>query len=118
MKRNSIAPPSAAAPPNAALRAVAAAALYPVQRTLLVPVELIENAADYLVGLHVALSREEAARIELARQAERAMRAEQNVSLVSADGPCRKKGGGVRSMVPIAMVMPLRDPRRCPTAAG
>jgi rod shape-determining protein MreC len=59
------------------LRAVAAAALYPVQRTLLVPVDVIGNAADYLVGLHVALSREEAARIELARQAERAMRAEQ-----------------------------------------
>ena len=59
------------------LRAVAAAALYPVQRTLLVPVDVIGNAVDYLVGLHVALSREEAARIELARQAERAMRAEQ-----------------------------------------
>ena len=59
------------------LRAAAAAVLHPVQRTLLVPVELISGTGDYLLGLHAALGREEAARIELARQAERAMRAEQ-----------------------------------------
>jgi hypothetical protein len=29
--------------------------------------------------------------------------AEKKLSLVSADGPCRKKGGGVRSMVPRGM---------------
>ena len=59
------------------VRALAAAVLYPVQRTLLVPVDLITGAQDYLVGLRTALTREEAARIELARQSERAMRADQ-----------------------------------------
>ena len=59
------------------VRALAAAALYPVQRTLLVPVDLVADAQDYLMGLRTALTREEAARLELARQSERAMRADQ-----------------------------------------
>jgi rod shape-determining protein MreC len=59
------------------VRAAAAAVLHPMQRTLLVPIDAIRDGGDYLVGLHGALAREEAARIELARQSERAMRAEQ-----------------------------------------
>src|SRR5205085_101724 len=31
--------------------------------------------------------------------------AEQKVSLVNADGPCRKNGGGVRSRVPSCVIM-------------
>lgn len=58
------------------LRAAAAAALHPLQRTLLVPVDALGEARDYFLGLHTALAREEAARIELARQSERAMRTE------------------------------------------
>ena len=59
------------------LRAAAAAALYPIQRTLLVPVDIIADGGDYLIGLRGALAREEEARVALARQSERAMRAEQ-----------------------------------------
>ena len=59
------------------VRAAAAAVLHPMQRTLLIPIDLISDTRDYLLGLHAALGREEAARIELARQSERAMRAEQ-----------------------------------------
>jgi len=59
------------------VRAAAAAVLHPVERTLLVPIDLIADTRDYLLGLHAALGREEAARIELARLSERAMRAEQ-----------------------------------------
>jgi rod shape-determining protein MreC len=59
------------------VRAAAAAALHPLQRTLLIPIDAIGDARDYLTGLHEALKREEVARIELARQSERAMRAEQ-----------------------------------------
>lgn len=59
------------------LRAAAAAALHPLQRALLVPIDALGDASDYLGGLRRALSREEAARSELARQSERAMRAEQ-----------------------------------------
>jgi rod shape-determining protein MreC len=58
------------------LRAAAAAALHPLQRALLVPIDALGDARDYLLGLRVALAREEAARAELARQSERAMRAE------------------------------------------
>ena len=59
------------------LRAAAAAALQPLQRALLLPVEAVAGGRDYLVGLHGALSREEAAQRELALQSERAMRTEQ-----------------------------------------
>ena len=59
------------------VRAAAAAVLYPIQRALLLPVDAIGDARDYLVGLRGALAREEEARVALARQSERAMRAEQ-----------------------------------------
>jgi rod shape-determining protein MreC len=59
------------------LRAAAAAVLQPLQRALLVPVDAFTAGRDYFLGLHVALTREEAARAELARQAERALRTEQ-----------------------------------------
>lgn len=59
------------------LRATAAAVLQPLQRALLVPVDALATARDYVLGLRSALMREEAARAELARQSERAMRTEQ-----------------------------------------
>jgi len=59
------------------LRAVAATALHPLQRALLVPVDLWAQAAGYLQGLERAGRSESNARSELVRQAERASRAEQ-----------------------------------------
>ena len=59
------------------LRAVVATALLPIERVLLVPVAAWERSRDYVGGLQGALSREQAARNELARQAERAARVEQ-----------------------------------------
>jgi len=59
------------------LRAAVAAALYPLQRGLLVPVEAIGEARDYFVGLRDALARAEEARLQLVRQSERAMRTDQ-----------------------------------------
>jgi len=59
------------------LRAAVAAALYPLQRTLLVPIDAIVSARDYFAGLRGALAQAESARTELVRQSERAMRAEQ-----------------------------------------
>ena len=61
------------------LRAAAAAALHPLQRALLVPVEAAAAAADYFAGLSQARAREEQARAELARQSERVARADQLV---------------------------------------
>ena len=59
------------------VRAVVAAALYPLQRGLLVPVEAFDSGRDYVLGLRNALGREEVARSELARESERALRTEQ-----------------------------------------
>jgi len=51
--------------------------LYPLQRALLVPVEAISDSRDYLGGLSRAIDAEQVAKSELARQAERAQRADQ-----------------------------------------
>jgi rod shape-determining protein MreC len=59
------------------IRAVLATALLPVQRALLVPVELVEGGSDYLVGLQRAIAGEREARARLVAQAERAARVEQ-----------------------------------------
>ena len=59
------------------LRAVLATALYYPQQVLLVPVQAIEGGGDYAQGLKRAVANEEAAKRELARQAERALRVEQ-----------------------------------------
>ena len=59
------------------LRAVAAMALHPVQRALLVPLQLKDEAGHYLQGLEQARRAESQARSELALQAERASRADQ-----------------------------------------
>ncbi len=59
------------------LRAVVATALLPIERVLMVPVEAWEHGRDYLGGLQGALGREQMARGELVRQAERASRVEQ-----------------------------------------
>lgn len=58
------------------LRAGVATVLHPIQRALLVPVEIWQGGSDYLLGLRGALAKEEAARRELAAQAERALRVE------------------------------------------
>ena len=60
----------------APLRAAIATALMPVQTALLVPVELVRGGGDYLNGLTQALASEDAARKQLAMQAERAAQAE------------------------------------------
>ena len=56
------------------IRATAATMLYPMQRALLVPVEAIGNVRTWFAGLASAAAGEQAARRELARQSERAMR--------------------------------------------
>ena len=60
----------------AQLRALLATALYYPQQALLVPVQVLGVASDYVLGLRHALAGEEAARRDLARQAERASRVE------------------------------------------
>ena len=59
------------------LRSVLATVLHPGERMLLVPVQAWEMAGEYLRGLNQALSQEQAARLALAQQAERAMRGDQ-----------------------------------------
>jgi rod shape-determining protein MreC len=58
------------------LRAALAAVLNPIQRALLVPVEMVQGGSDYLRGLRQALAGEDAARRQLALLAERANAAE------------------------------------------
>lgn len=60
----------------APLRAAIATALFPVQTALLVPIAIVRGGSDYLRGLSKALAAEDAARKELALQAERAALAE------------------------------------------
>jgi rod shape-determining protein MreC len=59
------------------LRAALAVVLHPIQRVLLSPVQIWRDGSDYFVGLDRALESERAARLELARQAERSLRVEQ-----------------------------------------
>jgi rod shape-determining protein MreC len=59
------------------LRAVVATVLNPVERVLRAPVDAWELSSDYLMGLQEARSAENKARLELAKQAERASRVEQ-----------------------------------------
>jgi len=59
------------------IRAVLATALLPIQRALLVPVELVEGGGEYLQGLTHAIAAEHDARANLVAQAERAARVEQ-----------------------------------------
>ena len=61
----------------AQLRALLATLLYYPQQVLLVPVQAWGVAGDYVLGLRHALAGEEAARRDLARQAERASRVDQ-----------------------------------------
>ncbi len=60
----------------APLRSAIAAALAPVQRSLLVPVDVALGGNDYLQGLAKALAAEDAARKQLVLQAEQAQSAE------------------------------------------
>ena len=59
------------------VRAVLATALHFPQRWLSLPVQAWGSASDYFSGLQRALTAEEAARTDLMRQAERALRVEQ-----------------------------------------
>ena len=59
------------------LRAVVATVLYYPQQALLVPVQAVQGGGEYLQGLKSAVANEEAAKRDLARQAERASRVEQ-----------------------------------------
>jgi rod shape-determining protein MreC len=59
------------------IRATAATMLYPMQRALLVPVEAISGGRSWFAGLASATAGEQAARRDLARQSERAMRVDQ-----------------------------------------
>lgn len=58
------------------IRAVIATVVVPVQRALATPVQAWTTASDYIAGVTVARSREEAALTRLAQQSERAMRAD------------------------------------------
>jgi rod shape-determining protein MreC len=59
------------------VRAALSTVLHPVERVLLMPVEAWQGGSEYLMGLQRALSSEEAARRDLAKQAERALQVEQ-----------------------------------------
>ena len=59
------------------IRAALATVLLPVQRALLVPVELVEGGSEYAGGLQRAIIGEREARARLVAQAERAARVEQ-----------------------------------------
>jgi len=59
------------------LRAVLATALYYPQQGLLMPVQAVESVSEYFMGLKNALANEEAERVKLTLQAERALRVEQ-----------------------------------------
>src|SRR4030095_4779231 len=59
------------------IRAALATALLPVQRALLVRVQLVEGGSEYCVGLQRAIAGERDARAKLVAQAERASRVEQ-----------------------------------------
>jgi rod shape-determining protein MreC len=59
-----------------AMRAAIAAPMAYVQRALLVPVDLALGASEYMQGLSKALASEDAARRQLAQQAEQALSAE------------------------------------------
>ncbi len=62
------------------LRAVVATALYYPQQLLLTPVRMVQGGGDYALGLTRALANEEAAKLALAEQAERALQVEQLLS--------------------------------------
>jgi len=59
------------------IRATVATMLYPLQRALLVPVDALAGGRGYVGGLTQAREAEQTARSELARQSERAQRADQ-----------------------------------------
>ena len=59
------------------IRTAIATVLQPVERTLAVPLEMWRGGGDYLRGLNHALAAEDAARRQLAQQAERAARGDQ-----------------------------------------
>ena len=58
------------------LRAAVVTGLLPVQGAVQVPVDLMHNGLNYLQGIKAAQGAENAARVQLARQAERAARAD------------------------------------------
>jgi rod shape-determining protein MreC len=59
------------------MRAAVATALMPVQRALLVPVDLVQGGSEYATGLHAAIKGEREARAALVAQAEQSARVDQ-----------------------------------------
>jgi rod shape-determining protein MreC len=59
------------------LRTALAVVLLPVQRTLAVPIEMLQGGGEYLGGLREALGRAERAQAQLAAQSARVLRADQ-----------------------------------------
>jgi rod shape-determining protein MreC len=59
------------------MRTMVATVLHPVERVLRIPIDMWNGAGDYALGLQHAMTAEQKARAQLARQAERAARVEQ-----------------------------------------
>lgn len=81
------------------LRAVLATALLPIERVLLVPVAAWRQAHDYLSGLQAAIGREQAARSELALQAERSARV----------GQLERENANLRSLLGLQPALGVRS---------
>lgn len=81
------------------LRVALATALAPIQRGLLVPVEVISGGSDYLRGLTQALQSENAARSQLAQQAERVALAERLAT----------ENGRLRALLELAPALAVRS---------
>ncbi len=83
----------------ATLRVALATALAPVQRALLVPVEMVSGGGDYLRGLGQALQGEDAARKLLAQQAERVAQADRLLA----------ENAHLRALLELAPALPVRS---------
>src|SRR5262245_58318913 len=59
------------------LRATLATVLHPVQRGMLVPIDMVAGGTAYPQGLETAIASESEAKLQLTRQAERAAHVEQ-----------------------------------------
>lgn len=81
------------------LRVALATALAPIQRGLLMPVEMISGGSDYLRGLTQALQSENAARSQLAQQAERVALAERLAT----------ENGRLRALLELAPALAVRS---------
>ena len=81
------------------VRATVATMLYPLQRALLMPVAAIGDGREYFGGLAHAIAAEETARSELARQSERAQRADQ----------LQQENTRLRALLELRPMLPVRS---------